>query len=104
MTMKKTLYTLFAAGIALFGTSGCDEEFLEKRPSEQISGEQIEEAAKLDPSLLNSNIAGLYSTMYNTGTGGTDLDHDDFGQRSYDIYMDMISSDMVLGAIIYGWY
>src|SRR5690606_31742254 len=43
-------------------------------------------------------------TMYNTGTGGTDLDHDDFGQKGYDIYTDMLQSDMVLGALNYNWY
>src|SRR5690606_2056683 len=48
--------------------------------------------------------SGLYATMYNLGTGGTDLDHDDFGQKGYDIYGDMLSSDMVLGALNYGWY
>jgi hypothetical protein len=41
--------------------------------------------------------------MYNTETGGT-TNHDDFGQKGYDIYSDMLASDMVLGALNYGWY
>lgn len=101
--MKNTLYKILTATL-VFVASACDEEFLDKKPSEQLSTEQIAAAAEKDPSLLNGNIAGLYSTMYNTGTGGTDLNHDDFGQKGYDIYSDMISSDMVLGALNYGWY
>lgn len=81
----------------------CSDDFLEKRPSERISAEQIAEAAAQDPALLNAAVGGLYSTMYNTGTGGTTR-HDDFGQKGYDIFSDMLSSDMVLGATIYGWY
>lgn len=101
--MRKYLYIMCTAALTLLASS-CSEEFLEKKPSEQLSSEQIQDAAKKDPSLLNGNIAGLYSTMYNTGTGGTDLNHDDFGQKGYDIYSDMLSSDMVLGALNYGWY
>lgn len=101
--MKNTIYIIFTAALTLLA-SGCDEDFLDKKPSEQLSTDQIAEAAEKDPSLLNGNIAGLYSTMYNTGTGGTDLNHDDFGQKGYDIYSDMLSSDMVLGALNYGWY
>ena len=101
--MNKTLYILCTLALSMM-VSACDEEFLEKKPSEQLSTQQIQEAAEKDPSLLNGNIAGLYSTMYNTGTGGTDLNHDDFGQKGYDIFSDMLSSDMVLGALNYGWY
>ncbi len=101
--MKTTFYILFTAALSLVAT-GCQEDFLEKKPNEKLSSQQIKEAAEKDPSLLNGNIAGLYSTMYNTGTGGTDLNHDDFGQKGYDIYSDLLSSDMVLGALNYGWY
>ncbi len=101
--MKISFYILFTAALSLVAT-GCQEDFLEKKPNEKLSSQQIKEAADKDPSLLNGNIAGLYSTMYNTGTGGTDLNHDDFGQKGYDIYSDLLSSDMVLGALNYGWY
>ncbi|MCJ8166976.1 RagB/SusD family nutrient uptake outer membrane protein [Pontibacter sp. E15-1] len=101
--MKKNLYIIGAAALSLL-VSSCDKDFLEVEPTEQLSPEQIAAAAEKDPSLLNGNISGLYSTMYNTGTGGTDLDHDDFGQKGYDIYSDMLVSDMVLGGVTYGWY
>jgi hypothetical protein len=41
--------------------------------------------------------------MYTAGSGGT-TDHDDFGQKGYDIYTDMLCSDMVLAGLNYGWY
>ncbi|GHA69330.1 RagB/SusD family nutrient uptake outer membrane protein [Pontibacter akesuensis] len=95
---------LYIGALALtFMSTGCEEEFLDKQPTEQLSPEQIAIAAETDPSLLNAFTAGLYSTMYNTGTGGT-TGHDDFGQKGYDIYSDMLASDMVLSAINYGWY
>src|SRR5690606_38046273 len=52
---------------------------------------------------LNGFMAGLYSKMYEVGSGGT-TGHDDFGQKGYDIYMDMLAGDMVLGGDNYGWY
>ena len=82
---------------------GCEKDFLDEKPSEFLSPEQISKAAENDPSLLNGSISGLYTLMFQTYTGGTE-DHDDFGQKGYDIYSDMLSSDMVLGALNYGWY
>jgi hypothetical protein len=41
--------------------------------------------------------------MFTVGVGGT-TGHDDFGQKGIDIYTDMLQSDMVLGALNYGWY
>jgi hypothetical protein len=99
--MRISFYLICSA--LFFLISSCNDDFLDKKPSERLSSDQIAEAAKKDPSLLNGNIAGLYSTMYKTGTGGT-TGHDDFGQKGYDIYSDMLSSDMALGALNYGWY
>ena len=83
--------------------TGCSEEFLETEPTEFASAEQIAEASEVNPGLQNANIAGLYSTMYLTGTGGT-TGHDDFGQKGYDIYSDMLTGDMILAGYTYGWY
>lgn len=48
--MNKTLYILFAALVASI-VSGCDEDFLDKKPSEQLSSEQISHAVSQDPGL-----------------------------------------------------
>lgn len=100
--MKKSFYYIGAIALTML-SSGCDEEFLDAQPTNQLSPEQIGVAAETDPSLLNAFTAGLYSTMYTTGTGGT-TGHDDFGQKGYDIYSDMLASDMVLAGTNYGWY
>lgn len=101
--MKNLRYIVTAAvALSLFASS-CKKEFLDEKPHELISTEQLADAVKQDPSLLKGMVSGLYSTMYNTGTGGT-TGHDDFGQKGYDIYSDMLSSDMMLGAQTYGWY
>ena len=81
----------------------CEKEFLEAEPTQRISDIQVAEATKVNPKLQEANIAGVYSTMYSTGVGGTGM-HEDFGHRAYDIYSDMLSSDMTMPANSYGWY
>jgi starch-binding outer membrane protein, SusD/RagB family len=99
--MKLNFY--ITCTVILLLLSGCGEDFLEKHPSEEISNRKLAEAVEKDPRLLLGSIAGIYATMYKPETGGTD-NHDDFGQKGYDIYSDMLASDMVLGALNYGWY
>lgn len=103
MKMKSKLLTIFSAGTLLLA-SGCSEDFLETEPTEFISSEQIQEATVKNPGLQEANIAGLYATMIATGTGGTDLQHTDYGQKGYDVFSDMLSTDMVLAGVTYGWY
>lgn len=93
----------FVAALAI-GVSSCGKDFLDEKPSQYLSPGQISDATELDPGLAQGNIDGVYALMYKTGTGGTNLSHDDFGQKGYDIYSDMIASDMALGSLIYGWY
>jgi hypothetical protein len=97
----KYLLSFAVAGSAML--TGCKKSFLETKPTQFVSVEQLGEASRQDPKLLNGSIAGLYSTMYTPFVGGT-TGHDDFGQKGIDIYTDMLQSDMVLGALNYGWY
>ena len=103
MKFMKTKYILsFAiAGSAML--AGCKKDFLQTQPTQFTTPDQLGAAAKQDPKLLNGSIAGLYTTMFTPGVGGTS-GHDDFGQKGVDIYSDMLCSDMVLGALNYGWY
>lgn len=94
--------SIFAA--TLFLVFGCSEDYLETSPTEFISAEDLQDAAVNNPALVAGILSGIYTTMVETGTGGTNLDHDDFGQKGYDIYSDFLSSDMVLAASNYGWY
>jgi hypothetical protein len=83
--------------------TGCKKDFLDTKPSQFTTPEQLAAAAYQDPKLLNGSITGLYTTMFTVGVGGT-TGHDDFGQKGVDIYTDMVSSDMVLAGVTYGWY
>ena len=100
--------SIFAAG--LFLMFGCAEDYLDTAPTEFISSEDLQDAAVNNPELVAGILSGIYTTMVNTGTGGTGgtneptLQHDDFGQKGYDLYGDFLSSDMVLAATNYGWY
>ncbi len=92
MTKRKLLYmVLVATSLSL---SSCKEDFLAKTPTEKLTTDQTS---------TESLIRGLYAQMYQSETGGT-TGHDDFGQKGYDIYMDMLSGDMVLEGVNYGWY
>ncbi|WP_224491469.1 RagB/SusD family nutrient uptake outer membrane protein [Robertkochia flava] len=97
---NKIIVSLIAGAVSLVG---CSKDFLETEPTEFISSDQVNEAVELNPELGVSYLNGLYVTMFTPGTGGTTR-HDDFGQKGYDIFSDMLSSDMVLGGLNYGWY
>ena len=89
--MKKIIVLGSVIGL-LFGTTSCREEFLHSEPTETLSTPPAQ-----------AKLYGLYQMMINTGTGGT-TGHDDFGQKGYDIVSDLLSSDMVLNGVTYGWY
>jgi hypothetical protein len=92
--------------LGLVGTTilaGCKKDFLDAQPTQFTTPEQLAAAAAQDPKVLTGSITGLYTIMFTAGAGGT-TGHDDFGQKGIDIYSDMLASDMVLGALNYGWY
>ena len=91
---------IFAVG----AFTACSDDYLEVTPSQQLTPEDINEAGQVRPEILDGYLVGLYNTMYTVGSGGTNLRHDDFGQKSWDIYYDMLGSDMVLAGNTYGWY
>lgn len=100
--MKRFFNIILVAAVSM-GLASCDKDFLHQTPTENISAEDLANAVEKDPALLSGNVAGLYTTMFVTGTGGT-TGHDDYGQKGYDVYLDMMSSDMALLGVNYGWY
>ncbi len=101
----KNRYIKIVLGISLISLLfiKCSEDYLEKEPSGFITAEQISKIDKIDPNIKLGFIDGIYASMYSAYSGGT-KGHDDFGQRGYDIYGDMLAGDMVLGGKSYGWY
>lgn len=98
---KFGLLSAFAISIV-----SCGDDFLEKpalEGSASLTSAQLEQASNIDPEVANALMGGVYSLTFTTGTGGT-TGHDDFGHKSYDVFSDMLSSDMALSTSTYGWY
>lgn len=89
--------------IGLLGLAGCGKDYLDREPSDYLTGEQIKKYSPLNPEIPNGMIRGIYSLTFEWGTGGSG-DHDDFGQKSIDIVTDMMSGNMVLTGKTYGWF
>lgn len=100
--MKK-LFKITGVAAALLLGVGCSEDFLEKQPSEFLTADQVEEAATNNPDVLAGTLSGIYSLQFDSGSGGTG-NHDDFGQKGYDIFGDMLSGDLALSVSSFGWY
>lgn len=108
--MKNLLKITFATVVAL-SVSSCADDLLDNsgvsgssQPTQFITAEQLQEGAKTNLEISAAFVGGIYSQMIQTGTGGTNLNHDDFGQKGYDIYGDMLCGDMALSVSTYGWY
>lgn len=99
----KSLLKLTLLSSAFLLSVGCSEEFLEKEPSEFLTQQQVSDAAENNPDVLAGTLSGIYSLQFQTGTGGT-TNHDDFGQKGYDIFGDMLSGDLALSVSSFGWY
>jgi hypothetical protein len=87
-------------------TVSCGDDFLEKpalEGSASLTSAQLEQASSIDPEVTGALMGGVYSLTFTVGSGGTG-GHDDFGHKSYDIFSDMLSSDMALSTSTYGWY
>lgn len=108
--MKKILkFTMATALIAL--TFSCADELLDNsgtagqsQPTQSLTSADLQDASLTNTDIPAAFVNGIYGQMVQTGTGGTDLNHDDFGQKGYDIYGDMLCGDMALSVSTYGWY
>lgn len=100
--MKNRIFKSLFATLLLI-TVGCNDEFLETEPTAFITQEQLAAASVNNPDLLRGTISGIYSLMFETGTGGT-TGHNDFGQKGVDIWTDMLSGDVALSQNTYNWY
>ncbi|MCF8715900.1 RagB/SusD family nutrient uptake outer membrane protein [Joostella atrarenae] len=102
--MKRNFIKLLGVScLALFFAS-CGDDFLVEEPEGSIiNADQLAEGIEKNPELGEATVTGIYATMFTTGTGGTDSQQD-FGQKGFDVYGDMICSDMALSTSTYGWY
>ena len=90
--MKKINYILSIVIASLILVS-CNEEFLDQRPTNFISNEDLGETALINPSIVEGNLRGIYNQMVTSGIGGTSR-QEDFGHKSFDLMSDLLSSDL----------
>lgn len=102
--MKKNVIKLVMLTAMVAFTYSCEDDYLDKQPQGGlITLDQLADAAAVNPEIIIGTMDGVYTTMFDTGTGGT-TGHDDFGHKGYDIFADMLSGDMALSLSTYGWY
>ncbi len=102
--MKK--YIIIITALLLIAVTGCKKDFLDVKPTEFLSADQLAEASKNNTEVTAGTVTGLYSLMVQEGTGGSGdpVSHYDFGQKNYDIFMDMLCGDVALSVSSYTWY
>lgn len=81
--------------LCLLVLSSCKKDYLETKPSADVSGETVFETTKGALVALD----GTYRSMYTSLTN-----HGNFGQKSYEIVSDLMGTDMVVHAQGYGWF
>ena len=92
--MKKALYIASAAVLALTLAS-CSAKYLDQYPQ----GSTITEKQYLDKEdAAEGSVRGIYTRLYAVS------DHDVFGQRSIDMYGDLLCGDMAMKTRNYGWF
>lgn len=101
--MKNIFKVVLFSAVTVALTVSCGEDFLENQGTEFLTSADLEQAAAIDPEVTGALMSGVYTLTFDTGTGGTG-GHDDFGQKAYDIFGDMLSGDMALSQSVYGWY
>lgn len=103
--MRKIYSYILVLTLIVF-ISSCKDDFLKTNPTEQITDERIKELSN-NPSvgaeLQDALTKGIYTWMYTPEAGGTS-GSGDFGQKSIDIMLDILSGDMVKPANDYGWF
>lgn len=93
--MKKLSYILTLSAAALIINS-CADSYLNQEPGgSSITEDQYK---KMD-NIIEGTVKGVYPLLY--AYGG---DHDSFGQRSIDMYGDLLCGDMAMKRAGYGWF
>ena len=93
--MKKIQYLFLLAIISIFATS-CSDSYLTQEPG---GGTITEDQYNRMDNVVEGTVKGVYTLLYPYGGK-----HDAFGQRSLDMYGDLLCGDMALATRNYGWF
>ncbi|WP_100610643.1 RagB/SusD family nutrient uptake outer membrane protein [Confluentibacter lentus] len=106
----KNLIKITFVTVMVLCINSCADDLLDNsgvsgssQPTQFLTSAQLEEAASTNLGIPAAFVGGIYAQMIQVESGGT-TNHDDFGQKGYDIFGDMLSGDMALSVSTYGWY
>ncbi len=94
--MKKIIFYLLP--FLILSITGCKKDYLETEPSNAVSEELLFSNFGAVTAALN----GIYKEQFASGIGGS-TGHDNFGQKSFDLQMDLMGNDMIVHSQGYGW-
>lgn len=105
--MKRIIFSLSLVALLAI-LPGCNKEHLEIVPTgEIVSDKKVDKYLEENPSvgveMQNAIFRGLYSWIYTPGAGGTNGNMD-FGQKSTDYALDLLSGDFTYVQNDYGWW
>ena len=93
--MKNIVKKLAPLALAVLVLTGCEKEYLETTPAAQVPNEMVFGTTEGATVALN----GIYRSMW------TSMDnHGNYGQKSYDLTMDMMGNDIITPVRGYGWF
>ncbi|MEI9810021.1 MAG: RagB/SusD family nutrient uptake outer membrane protein [Bacteroidota bacterium] len=95
--MKKIL--LYSSACLLIGMAGCKKDYLETKPSNGVTAQEIYSRLNTVYSALDGTVKQQYAFAIGASTG-----HDNFGQKSVDLQIDLMGNDMVVHSQGYGWF
>lgn len=93
--MKKSNIKLMILAAVMAVLGACSPDWTDRDP---LGSGMVQSQYEKVPDGLPALMRGVYTMMY------TYSDHDEFGQRSIDMYGDLLCGDMVLTAQTYGWF
>src|SRR5687767_15125459 len=99
MRKMKSIKLLAIPLLLGFLFTACKKEALDTRPSNGVSPQEIFGTVEK----INSTLISTYKSMFAfspTASG----DHDEYGQKSWDLSNDLMGNDMIVNTQGYGWY
>jgi starch-binding outer membrane protein, SusD/RagB family len=89
----------FSALLLTTAVLSCKKDYLDTRPSESPSEQEVFSTTAKVASALD----GAFKTMFAFSPGGS-ARHDDYGQKSWDLANDLMGNDVTIHTSAYGWY
>lgn len=87
-------FCLFASGIVLLSLSACKKNYLDRKPTDVVP---IEDAFKTTIG-CKAALEGIHGLLYH------ETDHDEFGQKTFDLANDLMGDDMPVSGQGAGWF